>query len=609
MVMPIRLACLCVLQLVLSTSAFAQNVNTFINIFQGVIQGAAIHEAQFQWRKLPPSEIACIDQALHLESATLDELINRGVMPSDPRLSQLRSNCHVQVGQQPGRQASGQPSSLWNHNGSIVSLEANGTSRKFRYEVPKQGLIAVGVRKGTLLFDGQSDGQRYAGTAFVFKQKCGSVPYHVSGPIFNDSRIVEMEGQAPSVDEMTCRVVGSVGDRLIFNYRDDLSVPQQPPATASVPNSPVVKNPSTPSFNCAKATYPDELTICANPELSQLDNVLAAGYEYVRNKDGDQYAKSINVPLFLGRRACGSDAACIKERQIAAIKTFESLGAPVTNLGGVASIQTTSNPDSFPGPPKGSLPNSTLAPAQMVETRIALVVGNSGYRNVPGLDNPANDARLMAVTLRSLGFKLIGGDAQINLDKAGLDQAVQSFGRGLRGADVGLFYYAGHGVQVHGANYLVPVDANPIREADVDFQMLDTNLVLRQMEGAGPKLNIVILDACRNNPLGGRGLRGTEGGLAQMRAPEGTLISFATQPGNVAQDGTGGHSPYTRALARVLREPGLGIFDAFNAVGLAVLRDTGGSQQPWVSSSPIAGSFYFAGTDAHPIVNDMRSGQ
>ena len=100
MVMPIRLACLCVLQLVLSTSAFAQNVNTFINIFQGVIQGAAIHEAQFQWKKLPPNEIACIDQALHLERASIDDLINRGVMPSDPRLSQLRSNCHVQVGQQ-----------------------------------------------------------------------------------------------------------------------------------------------------------------------------------------------------------------------------------------------------------------------------------------------------------------------------------------------------------------------------------------------------------------------------------------------------------------------------------------------------------------------------
>ena len=126
---------------------------------------------------------------------------------------------------------------------------------------------------------------------------------------------------------------------------------------------------------------------------------------------------------------------------------------------------------------------------------------------------------------------------------------MQNFGRQIQGADVALFYYAGHGVQVRGSNYLVPVNANPTREADVDFQMVDVNLVLRQMQGSGTRLNLVILDACRNNPFGARGLRSSDGGLAQMRAPEGTLISYATQPGNVAQDGGDGHSPYTRALA------------------------------------------------------------
>ena len=130
--------------------------------------------------------------------------------------------------------------------------------------------------------------------------------------------------------------------------------------------------------------------------------------------------------------------------------------------------------------------------------------------------------------------------------------------------------------------------------------MLDTNLVLRQMEGAGTRLNVVILDACRNNPFGGRGLRSTGNGLAQITAPEGTLISFATQPGNVALDGEGGNSPYTRALAQTLRRPGLDIFQTFNEVGLAVKRATGSAQQPWVSSSPIAGSFYFAGAPAAP---------
>ena len=238
------------------------------------------------------------------------------------------------------------------------------------------------------------------------------------------------------------------------------------------------------------------------------------------------------------------------------------------------------------------LPLLFAAPAA-AEKRVALVIGNSAYQNVTRLDNPRSDAALMAETLAGLGFTLIGGRAQLDLDKSSMDTAVQNFGRQVQGADVALFYYAGHGVQVSGANYLVPVSANPTREADVDFQMVDVNLVLRQMQGSGTRLNMVILDACRNNPFGARGLRASDGGLAQMRAPEGTLISYATQPGNVAQDGSDGHSPYTKALASTIKQQGLDIFQTFNQVGLAVKRETGGSQQPWVSSSPIDGTFYF----------------
>jgi hypothetical protein len=234
------------------------------------------------------------------------------------------------------------------------------------------------------------------------------------------------------------------------------------------------------------------------------------------------------------------------------------------------------------------------------DRRVALVIGNSKYQNTAQLDNPRNDATLMADTLRTLGFALVGGGAQLDLNKASLDKAVQSFGRQIQGADVTLFYYAGHGVQVNGANYLIPVDANVTREADVDFQMLDVNKVLHQMDGSGTRLNMVILDACRNNPFGGRGLRSADGGLASMRAPKGTLISYATQPGNVAQDGVNGHSPFTEALASVVREPGLDIFATFNEVGLTVERATNGAQQPWVSSSPIDGKFYFAAPAALP---------
>jgi tetratricopeptide (TPR) repeat protein len=243
-------------------------------------------------------------------------------------------------------------------------------------------------------------------------------------------------------------------------------------------------------------------------------------------------------------------------------------------------------------------PRPTITPQTPLATsftgkRVALVIGNSAYGSIGRLDNPAKDARLMAEALKEDGFTLVGGGAQLDLDKSSFDKAVQDFGKNLQGANVGLFYYAGHGVQLRGDNYLIPIDANPTRESDADFQMLNANLVLRQMEDAGTRLNLVMLDACRNNPLAGRGLRAAGGGLAQMQAPEGTVISFATEPGTVAQDGFDGNSPYTKALAQAIRTPGLGIFDTFNQVGLKVKKATGGAQKPWQSSSPIEGAFFF----------------
>jgi hypothetical protein len=241
------------------------------------------------------------------------------------------------------------------------------------------------------------------------------------------------------------------------------------------------------------------------------------------------------------------------------------------------------------------------ADPQIAGKRVALVIGNGQYRNVDRLPNSTNDARLIARTLQSLGFTLVGGGPLVDLDRARMAQAVQDFGKALTGAEVGLFYYSGHGLQVQGVNWLVPVDANPARPQDLDFQMVDADLVLRQMDGAGTKLNLVLLDACRNNPFATRGLRAVQGGLAEMRAPEGTLISYATQPGNVAADGVGENSPYTTALANSIRQPGMDIFRVFNQVGLQVKRTTNGAQQPWVSSSPIDGEFFFS-APAPPVV-------
>ena len=227
------------------------------------------------------------------------------------------------------------------------------------------------------------------------------------------------------------------------------------------------------------------------------------------------------------------------------------------------------------------------------EKRVALVVGNSHYRSLGTLANPSNDAKLLASTLRSVGFTLIGEGAQLDLDKRGFERVVESFGGELSAGDVAVFFYAGHGVQVRGNNYLVPVDASPADETDVAKQLFDINLVLREMERSRTRLNVLILDACRDNPFGGVGMRAASSGLAEMRAPEGTLISFATQPGNVALDGEGGDSPFSKALAVTMRQRGLELFQTFNKVGKAVLRETKGKQQPWISTSPIAGSFYF----------------
>jgi uncharacterized caspase-like protein len=229
------------------------------------------------------------------------------------------------------------------------------------------------------------------------------------------------------------------------------------------------------------------------------------------------------------------------------------------------------------------------------QRRVALVIGNGAYQHLPRLENSVNDAQLIAKTLQSVGFQLVGGQAQTDLDRAGFERAIRQFGKELTGGSVGLFYYAGHGLQFQGANFLVPITANPATAADLDFEMIDANTALKQMEVSGSELNLVILDACRNNPFGGRGLRDAGQGLAVMRAPRGTLISYATQAGNVAMDGTTGHSPYTAALAETVRRPGLPVLEVFNEVGLSVDQATGGRQQPWVSSSPLERVFYFLG--------------
>src|SRR6266568_7302341 len=195
------------------------------------------------------------------------------------------------------------------------------------------------------------------------------------------------------------------------------------------------------------------------------------------------------------------------------------------------------------------------------ESRVALVIGNGAYANSP-LRNPVNDARAMARTLKGLGFDVI---ARENVAEKEMRRAIFEFGDKLKGGGVGVFFFAGHGIQLAGRNYLVPIGAEIASERDVELEAVDVARVLARMDDANNRLNIVILDACRDNPFG-RSFRGTSRGLAAIDAPTGTLIAYATAPGKLARDGTGANSLYTTALLRAIEVPGLRIEDVFKRV-------------------------------------------
>ena len=227
--------------------------------------------------------------------------------------------------------------------------------------------------------------------------------------------------------------------------------------------------------------------------------------------------------------------------------------------------------------------------------RVALVIGNAAYKHATPLENTINDAAVMADALKSLGFELVGGKAQTNLDKGALDNVIRKFGETMRGKRVAFLYYSGHGVQVDGRNYLIPTTANVVSKTDVKYELVNVDNVLDDMNASGTKVNIIVLDACRNNPFGEKGLRGMGSGLASMDAPSGTVVAYATGPGKTAADGVGKNSPYTESLARIITESGLDIEDVFREVGKDVQIKTGGAQIPWKMDS-LTEKFYFKAT-------------
>ena len=226
--------------------------------------------------------------------------------------------------------------------------------------------------------------------------------------------------------------------------------------------------------------------------------------------------------------------------------------------------------------------------------RVALVIGNSAYDSVP-LANPVNDAKLMAKTLRDKGFEVIEA---INVDWRGMKKAMRNFGRKLKKygeSTVGLFYFAGHGIQSNGSNYLIPVGASIEDEGDLEIEAVESRWMLEKMRYAKNETNIIILDACRNNPYssasGGSGV-----GLTRKMegAPDGSLIAFATSPGAVAADGKGNNSPYVLALVEQMAVPGQGLLDVFANAAKTVAEQTDRQQIPWSENSLLTNdSFHF----------------
>lgn len=224
------------------------------------------------------------------------------------------------------------------------------------------------------------------------------------------------------------------------------------------------------------------------------------------------------------------------------------------------------------------------------ERRLALLIGNAKYLNSGELANPVNDARAMRDALQQVGFDVFEYE---NLNQAQLKQAIDNFGVKLKNYNVGLFFYAGHGIQSKGANYLIPVDAVIQSEQQIEYDCVQADRVLGFMEAAGSKVNIVILDACRNNPFERSWSRAVDGsGLAFMSAPTGSLIAYSTSPGRTASDGSGSNGLYTSALLENLKSPNLNILQMFQNVRRTVSEKSNKHQIPWESTSLTADFFF-----------------
>ena len=323
-------------------------------------------------------------------------------------------------------------------------------------------------------------------------------------------------------------------------------------------------------------------------------HTLANGDKYVgeykngkRNGQGTEYASNgsiINQGLFAEGRLIRSmqvQQANVPDPEIARLRAeAEEAKRRQAELENQLRLAQQTTQPTQPTQQATSQPNSK---------RIALVVGNANYKVRP-LKNPRNDADDISRSLRSSGFEVIDLRDATFLQ---MRTAVREFGDKLLTHDVGLVYYSGHGVEVKGRNYFIPVNADIMREDEIADQGLDVSLILEKMSTAGKGVNILIVDACRDDPFG-RSFRSSSRGLAQMDAPRGTIIAYATSPGKVASDGDARerNSPYTKHLLRAMQSPNKPIEQLFKEVRRAVQEETKYQQTPWENTS-LSGDFFF----------------
>ena len=410
----------------------------------------------------------------------------------------------------------------------------------------------------------------------VKKNYIGSVCYYWSSEVtvygYGPARGITFWGANDYKKNLTPRV----GDtdyaarglliRPVYDDRSPAPQPQPQPAPQPQPK-PVVVTKSVPTFTWA--TLPATTTL-SSVKISvgiQSKSRITATHVYV------------NGQLYRGIKAVSNDGADMRiEQTLPLVEGSNIIKVSATNSDGTATSERT-------------IVRQGTKPAVVTQgKRIALVIGNANYPE-QRLVNPQNDATDMAAKLRSLGFEVI---LLQNGTKKQIEDAISTLGQRARGYDAAMFYYAGHGIQYKGANYLIPVNANLRSASDIEYECTDMGRVLSKLDESGCKMKIIALDACRNNPFERSWYRGTASqGLTAVNAPVGTFISYATSPGSVAADGQTRNSPYTTALLKTLDTPGLTIESVFKRVAASVFSATNHQQMPWYASSLFQGDFIF----------------